>query len=627
MPIELPPDILDSVRSSSGTVQPAYGRQPLPADIQGSPTTQVRAPSGPPQGLSLPPDILASLKQASAPARQQGGLQNLPGAIDQITKGLNDMTTASVAETGSLGAGVLANVGKLIGNDTLKSFSKDQARLDNIVSQARQSSPVAGAIGKIGTDAGLGLAATGPSVAGLAAGGALSGLASNTGDSPASAVIGGGILGAGLGLAGKVLSSAPAALGSTVTGGRTAMAVASNPDDFANSVISSAIDKAGGKDISPAGLIQGMRDQWKNMDNVKDVLYSARDSAAQAANGGAGVTVDRSGLSNILDSLKSTSAQTSSPQVKAAIGTIQDVLQNAGPVPYTIAQTGMSNLGKEAASADRAGNNITSALLRQASDALDGDIGKSLPDNSVVSQLHDNATQFMKNIYYPMKDAQLDTAVADRASETKFLANLTKQSVDPSGPNAYSAMASMDPSFQRQLIGAHINAIKDAVTQDGQHLDMQKFANSLNKTVNQYSSSDGSNAFGAAVTPMRTLANVLSAANTTQKGGGMGIGGLAQSALGGTIGFHAGGPVGAIAGAAAGQLIAKTPFLYAAGKMLNNPAAMDLLHSADQLSSYPKADMTRVVSGKVIQSFNNQFGDIPKRLMPAFGVGQLVGNK
>ncbi len=601
MPIQLPPDILEQAQNYN-------------------PQQQSQGGGG---AISLPPDILQQAQSYNP--QQQGGLSSLNEGIGQVTKGLNDMTTASVAEAGSLGAGVLSNVGKLIGNDYLKSFSADQQRLDQIVSNSRQSSPVAGALGKYGTDIAGALGVTGSSVAGLAAGGAAAGLATNTSNNPGTAVVGGAILGAGLGMAGKALSTIPEALGNVARGGRTAMAAASNPEEFSKNVISAAIEKAGGKDITPAGLIKGMNAQWANMDKVKDVLYAARDAAAEDANGGKGISVSREGLSNTLNELNKSSLLTTSPQIKSAILTIKDALQTGVDVPYNIAQQGISNLGKEAASADRAGNTITSSILRQAQDSLNSDIGRALPQGTVISQLHDNATQFMRNIYYPMKDADLTKVVADHASEVKFLSGLTAQSLDNSGPTSYSAMSSMDPTFKAQLIGAHINAIKDSVTQDGSHLDMQKFANSLNKTLKEYSSTDGSNALGAAVAPMRTLANVMSSANMAQKGGGIGLTGLSQSAAGAVAGGMAGGPIGAVGGAIGGQLVSKTPFLYAAGKMLNNPASMDLLHSAGALEAYPKSDMARILGERIIQSFTNQLNDIPLKLMPAFGISKIVG--
>lgn len=594
--------------------------------------------------LTAPPTPALSQPQASAPVAPQASApppqaapnpdDSVLGRVDQMTNGLNAFRTASMAEAGSLGAGVIANVGKIVGSDYLKSFDVDRGSLDNTVDAVRETNPVAGALGKYGTDALGALATTGSGILGMAAGGAAAGLATSTSDSPAFSAAAGAAMGGVGGAALKGLGAGASALGNVIQGTRLAGAV-SNINEFADKVIGKTIQQAGGKDVNISTLLSGIKDEFDNhMTPIKDSLYAARDAAADSANNGAGITVDRSPFSSAITNLQDEATRSTSPQLNSAISTAKDVLGDGSNIPFSTAQSGVSRLKSEAAAAAMGGRSVESATLMGLSKIAEDSISNSVPPGSQVAALHNAATEYAKNVYYPIKNSNIEDAVLDRATETKYLGNILKGNLAPAGtPTVSAAMTrtspgnvAADPDFQAKVLGAHINAIKDAVTPEGGNIDPLKFSNSLQKSMKTFSTTNGSSAFNDSVQPMVTLANVMGAAAVAGKAGlnkGMGLGSLVATGLAGGAGAALGGAPGAIAGAAAGQLLPKTPFLYSAGKMMSNPAVMALLHDSQALSRYPNADMTRTVANKIVESYHNQFNDVPTRLLPSFGISQL----
>lgn len=586
---------------------------------QQQPALQQQAPAAP-QQQQMPQQ--APQQQAPQPPSVQDQINN---KIDTATNALNAFRTSSMAEAGSLGAGVIANVGKIVGSDYLKSFDVDRGSLDNTVEAVRAENPIAGSIGKYAADTVGALAAT-PSagIGGLAVGGALGALATTNSDNPALQTALGAAGGAVGGTVLKGIGQGLKAGYNALQGARLASAV-STSDQFANKVISSAIDAAGGKNVNLADTIAGIKNEFDNqMTPMKDALYQARDDAASQANGGQGITVDRSGFASALSKIQDAATQTTSPQINSAIKTGMDVLGDGNKVPFSVAQNGINNLRSEAYSAASQNNNAQSTVLMGLANVAENDLTKSIPEGSNVAQLHDAATDYARNVYYPIKNSNIDDVVAGRATETKYLASMLQGNLNPGTPSVSSAMSAADPEFQAKLIGSHINAIKDATTPAGDSLDLSKFSNSLSKSINTFSSTNGTSAFKDSVQPMVTLANVMKAASVAGKGGNFGLTQLASAGASAGAGAAMGGPVGAIAGGLAGAVVPKLPFMYAAGKMINNPAAMSLLHDAGQLSRYPNADMTKVVGDKLVELYHNQLNDIPTRLLSSFGLSDVT---
>lgn len=568
---------------------------------------------------------------------------DVQGKSPMVLQTLKDMGTAVVGEAGSLGAGLLANAGKILGNDYLKGFSSDQDKFDQQVLQAKSSSPIAAEVAKLGTDVGGALlggevgagvkaiagAAGGAGILGtLASGasqGALASLATNKSDSAGES--------AALGAAGgAILMGVGSAVGQGLSAAKTALMgriVGKAPDEVADKVISSMIGDMSSKEasnITPEDILSNMKSTRDAAKEAMSANYASRDALAAEANDGKGIMVDRSGLSSYIDQLKSIANTSSSPQIDSAMSTAERVLQNGAPVSFKIAQQGVSNLGSEAYEADRLGQSAKSSILMNLKDALEKDIGSASAQNPEVLTAHLNATNFARDTYYPLANAQLDKIALDKASELKFVTGLMKQSLGD-GSSAYSTMASQDPQFAGKVIGANINALKDAATRDGEHINLGQFVNSLNKSATNMPA-----AYADHLEPVRTLANILNATKTAQGGGlsstlGQGAAGSAGAILGATQGYQHGGLpgaiVGGISGAGAGYELAKTPFLYAAGKMISNDSSMQLLKNAGLMAKSNNPAMTALVNSKVAQLFSNIAS---KAVIPSV-VGGLAPNR
>ncbi len=112
--------------------------------------------------------------------------------IENAGNGLLDLITAAGHEVGSLAGGAVKNIGKMTGIKTLENLGQaNQTYSDKVVQEARDRSPIAGGIGKYGSDtvAALASAPFATTAKGLLATGALAGgltsLATGNGDNPA----------------------------------------------------------------------------------------------------------------------------------------------------------------------------------------------------------------------------------------------------------------------------------------------------------------------------------------------------------------------------------------------------------------------------------------------------------
>lgn len=575
-------------------------------------------------------------EQIQPQATQQQPTTQPLGLIDSVTQGLNDFTTASAAEAGSLGAGVLANAGKLIGNQTLASFANDQSRLDNIVANAREQSPIMGAIGKWGTDLIGGAALPASSIAQGALSGAAMGLATSTGNDTMWKVGADALLGAGAAGVVKGVSALAPPVSRMLTAGKLWM---TDPNTLTNKVLNTALADAGGdiNKVTPLALAQQIQGVENKAYASQQLLYKARD--AQAAIEGA--TVGRTNLTNAANDLVSQITTGATDDVIAAYGQARRLLGRDVPLPmddntinavmsfgnskdeamniiqnsqlqaskqivkntggafdaqlpfsskdlsFQDAQKQISQLGKNANQAGVTGNLTTQAQLLGLKDALQQDINQSATVSDKLLNLHQVASDYTRDIYKPIANLDVDKAIAARYTDNKLMGTMANKVLD--NPPAMVALNQVDPNMHAITVAANVNNLANNATDNVTgKINLRKFSTTLANEV-----ANNKAAYGSSTDDLLNVSKALSVA-----------GGLPQSLN--TL-----------------KAITKPYFLYGASKLLNNPAVSDLLKTSGALEDYPASSMAKLVNNKITKAFTNAVGDIPTRLLPAFGASAV----
>ncbi len=600
------PDQLAAVGYTPQQAQaPAPQGQQTQVLPQQMPQQQLQVPQGQQapqsQAQMFSPQQLASVGYRAPQVTQSQGLavpsqpqQAPPGLIPQVTQGLNDLTTASVGELGSLGAGAIANTGKLIGNPAMASYAADQNHLDNVVANARAQSPIMGGIGKIGTDVVAGGLSTVPAAAvagsigapaavtGLVTGaisGAIAGLATSTGSGTGVKIGVDSLLGAaGMGAAQGIGALAPTAQ-RILTAGKLWL---TDPNTLASKVLTTTLGDAGGdiSKLTPLALgehLQGLETQAKA---TQQVLYAARNAQAEAE----GATVTRDTLASTVANYGQLIQRGAIPEVKTAaqVGKgLLGIMPNA-PLSFSDTQDMVSSLGAKIKSANNQGNAVLAQTLQPLKDALETDMDQSATVSPKLLDLQQSAANYTRDIYKPIQNLDIDKAVVNKYTDAKLLGTMANKVLD--NPQAVNALNTVDPNTQAMAITANINNIMRAST-DGVtgKINLGQFSNKLGVELR-----DNGAAYGGAADGLLNAAKALSVA------------GGAPSTLG------------------QARTITKPLFLYGASKLLANPAVSDLLDRAQSLNQYPNSFMAKAVNSNIAKAFGNAVSDISQRLIPAF---------
>ncbi len=524
---------------------------------------------------------------------------------------LADAGNAIVGELGSIGGSIIKNVGKISGNKSVTDFGESRQSMgDYLVNAARQSSPITTEVAKLGVDTAGALASTGASLPGLIAGGATAALASSNADNPTPDVLTGGALGAATGVAGKALSTLAPVAKKVLSGLQLNLR---DPSQIADNALNVVLNKVGGNitDATPKDLALAIQKTESSAKATKNALYSARD--AQAAS--EGVTVSRTNLQNAVQALQSSVQAGATKDTRAAATEGAKLLGNNADLSFSDAQKLVSSIGQSANSASASGNLARAAQLGSMRDALLQDINNSAA-SPALKATQGAANNYYANVYRPIRDLQVDKILADKVTQDQFLAKFANKVID--SPRAVQALGTADEQVAKMAIVSNVNAIKAAsVNGVTGAFDLTKFSNALGNEIK-----NNGPAYGEQAGKLQALAQVLQASVQAHAGVSASQGTKLLQVASGIGGYL----VGGLPGLASAAVINKAGFLYSAGKLINNPAAQELLQQAVNLQKYPNADIIPLVHDKILKLFTNQLSNIPKRLAPAFGVSLLTSS-
>lgn len=546
------------------------------------------------------------------PKTKDDHIQEKGGALLDVLGTLKDSYLAAGHEVGSLAGGVVKNVGKLVGSQTTEDLGAlNQAVSDNIVNKSRESSPIAGALGKYGADAIAAIAATPASssllggVAAGAAGGATAALATGNSDSVVKSVAEGaaggaavmGVLGVGGALFSKVLKP-------LVNGGGL---IFKNQDDLINATMNAAIAPKGGDitKVSPQAFLDTASNIQGKAKTAVQALYKARDDYAA----GIKATVDRTGLSSLVNDLQATAMQGSTESIDASLAAAKRALGNGSSLSFNKAQDLMSSLGDDAFSAQKSGNLAVSRGILNVKDTLQKDITNSIPDEQLQA-LHGAASQYYSQVYSPIAKLQIDKKLTDKYTQDAFVAKFANSVLDT--PSALNAMGTIDPTIRQQAIAATVNALKDASTVDGK-INMDAFSSRILKET-------GGNkaAYGDSLDNLNSLARIMAAKSSADLA-------LPRSKIEKVllVGSGVGGfLVGGFPGAAAGIGLDKSYYLLHAGQMLKNPQTQELLRSATNLMNGNKnPQVLQNISTRIGSTINKTDANLPEAMRQALQGG------
>jgi hypothetical protein len=427
-------------------------------------------------------------------------------------------------------------------------------------------------------------------------------------------------LGTALGLASEVLPPAIKAVGSGISNiYRGTKLLFNNPDELANAATSVTLNKVGGdfSKATPEDFANAGMKLYNNIKQQKDELYAARD--ALAAKEGVKIKIEPS-IANDINFYAKSPEFTKTNVGQRILGKIED----EQPLSYPDAQKLVSFIGKNKNDAFRRGNgtlgNELSNLNNRLLEAIDNG-----PGSEALKQSHQVATDFYKNNYKPIADMDIKNTLMNKYTDEKFMFDFVR-ALGSKVP-ARKALEQMPDEIKQTLVAAHTNALKDAaINADSNLINIQKYAQSLSNNLKNVPE-----LYGQQLQDMQTLASVLSARGMASKvmptDHGIGQTLMVNAAVGGasslvaSAGFGQDPVKGALIGLGV-YTLPKTRFLFAAGRMINNPAAKNLLQQAARVSEKTDPRVKQIIFDKVNKSFNNQFHSIPASLMPAFEENQ-----
>lgn len=570
------------------------------------------------------PEQLASVgyktKSADFTQEQLASVGYKPKAADaSFSDKLMSGAAGFLGEASDLVGTGLHNTGKLIGSQGLQDFA--QPTIDygqKLTQRANEVSLGAAGVGKVGADVLGALAVPGSGLAGMAGAGAAVGLATSKGetagdismDALKSAALSfgiGSVIKAGTSL---IKAGATKLEGPISTIAKNFSTLKMSPDDFAQTALDATLKKSG--DLSKAtaeDVVNAISSTTRGIKDNSNALYAARDAIAEHSN----VTVGKDSVKHILDDLTSSIRGGATSETKAALNSVRSIYGSGAPVSFSKAQSLVSDIGSSINTATRQGDMAKAFELGKVKDALVQDIDNASGMSSELRTATNTANAYYKSVYRPVRDLKVQDAIAGKVTNDIFVSKLLKGM--SKSPAVAGAVNNLGSETKLAIVGAHQNALANSLIEGTGQLNLQKYANALDKDIQANKELyKGTNT----LTDLSTLANVLSGASMAGKAS---IAPLAESAAIST-GFAA---LTGTALAGAGYMVAKTipqaKFLYGAGKMLSNESSKALLSSMRDLSAYPESSMFKMTSNKVNKLFNNQFSQKASKAALLLGLG------
>lgn len=549
--------------------------------------------------VNLSPEALASV--GYSPPKPDASLAN------SIAAGAGGF----YAEASDLVGTGVKNIGKLLGSEGLQEFAKPTLELgEQVRKRAEELSPTGASIGKFGADVLGAVALPGATIPKLALSGAAAGLASSREESvggiltdTAKTALLAGSIGGAISLGTKFVSAGGrgaakigSSLASVVNNSKTLL---TNTDDYARAALDSTLKKSGG-DISkatPEQVVSSINTLQSGLKKQATDLYKLRDSLASAK----GVQVNKANVSKLYTDLQADIATGSTPEMRNALGTVKGILGTAdSPISFEKAESLRSKLSGTIKSAASQQKGSLALELGKVRDALDADIALSARGSEDVLTAHKAATDFYRESYSPIKNLNMQNQIMNKVTEDQFVANLVKGLGKKSKET--SGFASLPDDIKKQIVGTHQLALREASEVSGS-LDLARYSAAIDKSLKAnpvlYRATD-------TLENMRTLADVIMAKQTLGKG----TGGLSKSVAIGA-GFGAMANPGFLLAAA----VPPAYYLHAAGKLINNPAAKNLLRAMRGLEAYPDSAMAKATSDKISQLFSNQNKGLTKKVI------------
>jgi len=514
-----------------------------------------------------------------------------------------------------LGTGI-KNVGTLVGSEGIKDYG--QSRIDNaayLKGVGNQYSPEYTKAGAIGADVLGTLALPAGSIPAMAASGAAMGLTTHEEDNPAQVMMNmaksatvsaalGKAIDIGAAVLGKGVSAGSKALSNTVRGSKI---VLTSTDDYANAALDATLKKTGG-DLSkstPEVAVNSILDVQKKLKNQATDLYTLRDVAADKA----GIMVNKSAVKDLAAKIGADITTGATAETKAALRETKNIIGSVdAPISFAKAEDLSSKLSASITSAAAKGDGALARELGQVKEALQADIAASAKGNADVMELHNAATTFYRDSYAPIKNLDTRNSIMNKLSEREFIAklvsNLDKKPVETTG------FTKLPDEAKNQILNAWVGIQRDVASKSGE-LDLNLLSKAIEKTkVINPSLFKLTNSFD----DMGTLSKVLQAKGELKPK----IRSLFTPAVISLGGYGA--VTGSIPALATAVIIPVAAHLHAAGKLLNNQSAQNLLKTMRGVEQYPNSAIAKMTAEKIEKLYINQFKNLSKQAAIALGV-------
>jgi hypothetical protein len=547
-----------------------------------------------------PVDLLAARSpQEDTPVEGLGG-----SAVTSASAGFNQGV-----ENVTLGTVQLASriADKVLGTDMTAHVGKVKATLEKAQEAYKNSNPMTFALGK-----GVGsIAATAPTLLIPGAGeaniiklgsqglaqGAIAGALMYTDDGSITSHLGNAVIG---GVIGGTVGGAVGAIQGTVKGAMslaaTYMRGVNSGKDAAKTFVDDVTTGIGAKlnpsnpDVTAKNVLDAVEHSYQKVKVVKEANYTARNNAA-----------DKSGLevvtNNVNDTIENIQKELGVRPNADDTALLKIINTYGGDEPISLSQS-YSLLKKAGDAAYTAGKTDTTKarFLGQIKQAIEMDVDKAVTTsgNQSVQQLHNNATNFYKETYMPIKEVARSKAV-EKLTEDAWVSKLVKDSASYSQPNA--GLDKLGGDIKNQLAGAHMNAVKSSLTDpiSGQ-IDFHDYISALNKDLLKNPS------FKHMANEIGNLSKVVDVVKSATRDRGQGLTNLfTVSAT--TVGSPIAGAITWLTGQTP-----KVGAMYALGKMTSDPVIKSLLAASKNIDSVStpikEALLTRILGyvGSIVNS-------------------------
>lgn len=503
------------------------------------------------------------------------------------------------AEINDIFGGAVENLGKLTGNQSIQDWAQPNVQAGkNWMAAAKDINPTAALVGKGAVDTASIVALPGSTIPRIALSGAAVGLATSDEDNAPDILIDG--------IKGAAISSGVAAVINkgaqmVAAGGRAAAEmskpvaaiaknfdiVMKNADDFSRNALDTVLKKHGGDllNSSPEDVVSAIAATQAKVKGQANDLYAFRDALAKSEN----AMVSKNNLKAIQDELVSSISGGATKETKAALAQVKSIVGSGTPIDFSKAQSLLSDIGKSTNKAVVSGDSAMAFQLGKVKDAILKDIDESATVSKDLLQANKFANEFYRDVYTPVKDLKVMDAMVGKIEDTKYIQQLLKRA--SSKPMVMRGIEQLDSETKMALIGAHQNALMASKIAETGEMNVSAYANALDASIKQ---NKGLLKGMDILEDMQSLANVIGAKAAIGKAPNVGLPGVAGVAA--AVGT-------ANPAALAIGLMRPGQYLYAAGKMLNNKAAQDLLRTMKGMKAYPDSAVSKMTSNKIIDIF------------------------